>query len=106
MTLLLPKARIIRDQDWLDHLKTERCLITGQHGTEFEGVDPAHIGTLGRGIKSSDDEVLPILHRFHVKQPGIGEISMFRQHLPDAILRLALRAYARELYAQWKQTGD
>ena len=102
MSLLLPKSRIVRDQKWLDHLKTERCLITGQFGNEYEAVDPAHIGTLGRSIKSSDDECLPILHRFHAAQPGVGEISMFRANLPDAILRLALRAYAREMYAEWK----
>lgn len=101
MTLLLPKSKIVRDQVWLDHLKTERCLITGQFGNEYEGVDPAHVGTLGRSIKSSDDEVLPILHRFHAKQPGVGEITMFRENLPDAILRLALRAYGRELYQEW-----
>lgn len=104
MTLLLPKSRIIRDQKWLDHLKTERCLITGQFGTEYEGIDPAHIGTLGRGIKSSDDEALPILHRFHALQPSMGEYTMWRTHLPDDVLRLALRAYARELYAAWKES--
>ncbi len=103
MTLLLPKSRIIRDQPWLDHLKTERCLITGQHGNDYVGVDPAHIGTLGKSIKRSDDEVLPILHTFHAGGHGYGEISMFREHLPDVILRLALRAYGRELYAEWKR---
>jgi len=101
MTLLLPKSEIVRNQRWLDHLKTERCLITGQFGSEFEGIDPAHIGTLGKGIKSSDDEVLPILHRFHVLQPSIGEMTMWRKHLPDHVLRAALKAYARELYAEW-----
>lgn len=53
MTLLLPKTAIVRDQRWLDYLKGERCLITGQFGNEYEGIDPAHVGTLGKGIKSS-----------------------------------------------------
>lgn len=103
MTLLLPKLRIVRDQAWLDHLETERCLITGEFGTEYEGVDPAHIGTLGKGIKRSDDEVLPILHRFHSRGHNAGEVSMFRRELPDVILREALRAYARHLYEEWKR---
>lgn len=102
MTLLLPKSRIIRDQKWLDHLKTERCLITGEFGTEYESIDPAHIGTLGRGIKSSDDEVLPILHRFHVMQTH-GEMAMWRDCLPSDVLRACLKAYAREMYARWKR---
>ncbi|HYF56836.1 MAG TPA: hypothetical protein VEA41_21485 [Salinarimonas sp.] len=103
MTLLLPKARIIRDQDWLDHLKTERCILTGLYGNDYEGIDPAHIGTLGRGIKSSDDEVLPILHKFHALQPSMGEMTMWRTHLPDDVLRDALKALAREMYAKWKE---
>lgn len=102
MTALLPKSRIVRDQAWLDHLKERRCIITGLHGTDYDAVDPAHIGTLGRGIKSSDDEVLPILHRYHVMQPQMGEMTMWRKFVPDDVLRAALRAYAREMYAEWK----
>lgn len=102
--MLVPKLAIVRDQAWLDHLKGERCIITGLRGNDYEGVDPAHIGTLGRGIKSSDDEVLPILHRYHSKGHNAGEITMFRQNLPDDVLRAALRALAREMYAEWKST--
>lgn len=102
MTALLPKSRIVRDQAWLDHLKTERCIITGLHGTDYDAVDPAHIGTLGRGIKSSDDEVLPILHSIHVRMHSRGEMNVLRAMLPDDVLRAALRAYAREMYAEWK----
>ena len=100
--MLVPKLAIVRDQAWLDHLKGERCLITGLRGTDYEGVDPAHVGTLGRGIKSSDDEVLPILHRYHVMQPQMGELTMWRKFAPDDVLRAALRALAREMYAEWK----
>lgn len=104
------KQPIIRNQKYLDFLKTERCLITGEQGGEHVIVDPAHIGTLGKSIKRSDSEVLPILHRFHAAGHGYGEISMFRENLPDTILRAALRAYAHhELYAQYlasmKATG-
>jgi len=93
-----PKMRIIRDRAWLDYLHDQPCIITGLRGTEHETVDPAHIGTLGKGIKSSDDEVLPILHRYHQDGHQRGELRMWRQCIPDDVLRSALRAYARELY--------
>lgn len=101
----LLKQPIVRDQRWLDYLKTQRCLITGEFGTEYESVDPAHVGTLGRGIKSPDDEVLPILHRYHVMQPQMGELTMWRKFIPDDVLRAALRALGREMYAEWKESG-
>lgn len=102
MSLMFPKLRPVIDEKWIKHLHTERCVITGIYGHEYETVDPAHIGTLGKGIKRGDNEVLPILHRFHADGHGTGEISMFRRELPDDVLRDALRAYARELYAKWK----
>jgi len=101
MTVLLPKTRIVRDQKWLDHLKTQPCIITGYRGNDYEAVDPAHIGTLGRGIKSPDNECLPIRHSIHVQMHAHGEMSILRAHLPDDVLRAALRAYAREMYAEW-----
>lgn len=102
MTLLIPKIEPLRDQAWLDYLKTQRCVITGQRGTDYDAVDPAHIGTLGRGIKSPDDEVLPIAHSIHVRMHSRGEMNVLRAMLPDDVLRAALRAYARELYREWK----
>ena len=95
-------AQPIRDQKYLDHLKTERCLITGQHGSDFDAVDPVHIGTRGKGLKSSDDEALPILHSLHARGHNRGEVSMLREHAPDWLIRDAFRAYARELYAAYK----
>lgn len=101
--MMLPKANIVRDRDWLDHLRDEPCILTGQKGSAQETVDPAHIGTLGKSIKSSDDEALPLLHRYHAEGHQIGEMTMFRRYLPTDVLRAALRAYARELYREWKQ---
>lgn len=46
---MIPKLNPIRDRAYLDHLRTEPCIVSGYRG---EGVDPAHIGTLGRGIYS------------------------------------------------------
>ena len=78
-------------------------MITGRKGhPDIETVDPAHIGTAGKGLKSSDDEALPIIHSQHLAMHTTGEISHLRQYLPDEILREALRAYAREMYKEYK----
>ncbi len=96
-----PKLTIIRDRAWLDYLHTQPCILTGQRGTEYETVDPAHIGAY-RGMKRSDDEVLPLLHSIHASGHQKGEMSLFRERLSDVVLREALRAYARQCYREWK----
>ena len=98
---MMLKAPVLRDQKWLDYLKEGRCIVTGLYGTDYDAIDPAHIGTLGRGIKSPDNEVLPVQHSIHVRMHSRGEINVLRAMLPDDVLRAALRAYARELYAEW-----
>lgn len=98
MTLLLPKSRIIRDRKWLDDLRTHRCILTGQYGTEYMAVEAAHLGALGRGIKCSDDEALPLRHDLHSLGHASGEWSHWRREMPDWLIREALRAYAREYY--------
>jgi hypothetical protein len=102
VTLLLPKSRVVRDRPWLDHLHGERCIITGLRGTADETIDPAHVGAF-KGMKRSDDEALPLIHSLHAEGHRIGEISMWRARMPDWLIREALRAYARQLYAEWKQ---
>ena len=92
--MLLPKNKPLRDRKWLDHVRTMPCLITGQPGN----VDPMHIGTAGKGLKSPDNEVLPIWHSLHALGHDSGEVSMLRKHAPDDVLRDAFRALARELY--------
>lgn len=101
--MMFPKEKALRDQKWLDHLKTRPCLISGLYAHDAESVVPCHLGTRGRGIKSSDDEVLPLLNKYHVMQPQLGEISMYREHLPDDVFLLCLKAYARQIYREWKE---
>lgn len=96
---------IIRDPAYRDWIKTQPCVITGLRGDEQETVDPMHIGTAGKGLKSSDDEILPVAHRYHAAGHQKGEMSMFRNAAPDGLLRAALRAYAREMYREWKGGG-
>lgn len=95
----------ITDRKYLDWLRTQPCIITGQRGSDVEAVDPAHVGTYGKGLKT-DNEALPILHSLHVNGHNGGEIKMFREQAPNWLIRDALRAYARERYAEWRETGD
>lgn len=96
------KQPILRDRAYLTALRDQPCILTGFHATDMEGVDPAHIGTLGRGVKSPDNEVLPIRHSLHHEMHQRGECTVLREHAPDWLLRAMARAYARELYAEWK----
>jgi len=94
---------ILRDRKYLDYLRTQSCLFTGAFGTDYETVDPAHIGTAGKGIKSPDNEAIPLLHSIHVRMHK-GEISAIRELAPDWLIREAFRAYARQMYQEWKAT--
>lgn len=96
------RQEIVRDEKWIKHLRSERCLFTGQYGTDQDSIDPLHVGTLGKSVKSPDDEILPIAHHLHLLGHQKGEMSMIREHAPDDVLRLAFRALAREMYAAWK----
>lgn len=98
-----PKNPPLRDRKYLDWLRHQPCILSGQHGNDNEAVDPMHIGTAGKGIKSGDDEVLPVLHSLHTEGHTHGEMSLFRRRLPDMVLRAALRALGREIYAEWKR---
>lgn len=103
MSLLIPKLTIIRDEKYRIAIRSFPSIITGLRGDTVEG---AHIGTLGKGMKRSDDEILPIEHCYHANGHNAGEISMFRRELPDYVLRDALRAYAREMYREYKSRID
>lgn len=93
----VPKLNVIRDRKYLDSEHDEPCIISGQYGNDYESVVPAHIGAF-KGMKRGDDETLPILNRYHQLGHQKGEMTMWRQHLPDDVLRDALRALARERY--------
>jgi hypothetical protein len=96
------KQPILRDRAYLDWLRTQPCILTGLHATDRNAVDPCHIGTAGKGLKSPDNEALPISHLLHVQAHQSGEVSMLRRCAPDWLIRAAFRAYARELYAEHK----
>ena len=98
-----PKDKPLRDRVYLDYLKTQPCVLTGKRANEREAIDPMHIGTAGKGLKSPDNETLPVNHEDHRYAHSHGETTMLRDHAPDWLIREAFRAYARQLYAAWKQ---
>lgn len=95
------KQKALRDRRYLDWLRTQPCIITGHYATEWLAIDPAHVGTAGKGIKSPDNEALPLRHDLHSQAHTMGEMSFYRRHLPDDVLRAALRALAREMYQEY-----
>jgi uncharacterized membrane protein len=96
---VLLKTPPLRDRAYLDSLRDEPCIITGRRGE----VDPAHIGTAGRGIKNRDDWALPISHAIHVEMHQHGEITVLRQMAPDYVLRMAFQALAERMYREAKR---
>ena len=97
-----PKQAPLRDREYLDYLRTERCLFTGMKGSYEDPIDPCHVGTRGKALKSGDDETLPLKHSVHVHLHQHGEVSGLRNGAPDWLIRAAFRAFARELYAAYK----
>jgi len=92
---------ILRDKAYLLYLRDEPCLFTGIRGSGQESVVAAHIGTAGKGIKSPDDEVLPLADHIHKRMHQRGEVSTIRELAPSDVLLKMAKAYARELYAEW-----
>ena len=92
---------IIRDRKYLDYLRTQPCLICGRRTGPDMTVEPAHIGTAGKGLKSPDSEAIPLCHEHHLEAHQRGEITFMRERLPDIVMRQALRAYARDEYLKW-----
>lgn len=97
------KQPILRDRPYLDWLRTQPCLVTGWRATEYEAVDPCHIGQLGMGVKSPDDEAIPLKHSLHTDMHNRGEMTVLRERAPDWLLRDAFRALARQMYTGYKR---
>lgn len=72
-----------RNRKYLDWLREQPCFFTGHTTTEYHAVDPAHIGTAGKGIKSHDFLALPVAHNIHQLAHQKGELSVFMTHLSN-----------------------
>ena len=98
-----PKTPPLRDKPWLLAQRDMPCILTGLRAHDGESVVAMHIGTGGKGVKTGDDETLPVMSNLHTGGHHSGEISMLRRAAPNWLLRLAFKAYAREMYRQWKE---
>ena len=92
----IPKNPPLRDRAYLNSLHSARCIFTGAIGC-----DPAHISQAGQGLKSGDDEALPVSHELHVEMHQRGEATVIRERASDSLLREMAKAYARQLYREW-----
>lgn len=98
---------ILRDQEWIDHVKTLQCVVTKlDTGRADCSIDPSHIRWgLGGGtaLKPPDNRVLPLLHLLHVKSHrGDGEVAFWRQHMTDELMMKALIALAEKMHREWR----
>lgn len=90
-----------RDRKYLTYVRGLSCVLSGARG---DNIDPAHIGTLGRGMKFHDWGVLPLRHDLHMKAHAKGEMTFWRENLSDADLRAALQLFARWIYFKpWEE---
>jgi hypothetical protein len=88
------KQEAFRDEKWLIELRSHADIFTGYQGNDSDPIEALHIGTLGRSKKSPDNETLPVRHSKHAWGHQHGEMTMFRQNMPDWMLREALRLFA------------
>ncbi|MEE8114519.1 MAG: hypothetical protein V3T23_09190 [Nitrososphaerales archaeon] len=92
---------VLRDRKYLDSVRDMDCIVTGRSGSDYETVDPAHIGTAGKGFKSADNHVLPLIHSEHLKQHA-GEhqywLNVFAKD--KYLLTWFLKSGAEKLYRE------
>lgn len=100
--MLIPKHVPYRDRKYLDALRGMPCIVTGKIGCLEVAVDPAHIGTAGRGLKSDDFHALPLLHSEHALQHQMGEQSYWLQKFTEDkyLLQWFLKAGAEKLWRE------
>lgn len=94
------KEGIHRDRDYLDHLRTLPCFITGTHSHDNEVVVPAHTGNSGRGIKAPDKHSLPMMASLHTRSHDEGVLTFWLDILAKnpVILNELLTNYAENVY--------
>jgi len=100
---------LLRDRKYLDWLREQPCLVTGQIGnSDIETVDPAHFrwGTDGgASMKPSDCFATPLLHSMHAHQGALGEPKFWEVTVikTPRILQEFIKDALRWRY--FKQTG-
>lgn len=100
------KEGVFRDKTYLDLIRSQklRCAVSGRPSTPDDKIVPAHIGIAGKGIKSPDNECLPLKDSLHRRQHS-QQVTMSAHEFWIEVLsndpRLCLdmvKAYAREFH--------
>lgn len=93
----------VRDPAYLRAVAEMPCILTGKTPCE-----PAHFrhGTNALGVKPGDDLVFPLRPYLHREQHVIGERGFWLAHMTVDLMAAALKALARERYAEWKKAND
>lgn len=70
------------DEDYLDFIRGERCVVSGTHGgTGFYRIDPSHTSTVGSG--GSDYDSLPLARWLHTELGTLGVKTFARKYNLD-----------------------
>lgn len=97
---IVKDGAIHRDRKFLDWLRTQECFVTGMKTNESHGVDPAHTGVGGRGLKGPDMHALPLAHSLHLEGHNGGVARMWCRVFMEnpAVLNDLLSFYAENYY--------
>lgn len=88
---------ILRDRAWLDKLRSYPCVISHATAHDSMGIDPAHVGVAGTGIKNHDCFCVPLRHDLHALQHQKGWRQVLQRSTWQEQLEW-LKAYAFTLY--------
>lgn len=73
------KKKRLKDQDFLDHIKTLPCLAC-RPGSQIHQTDPDHITTKGAGGDDVPENVWPLCREHHTERHKIGLLTMVRKY--------------------------
>lgn len=84
--MILEKPRRVKDQDFLDYVKSRPCLLLGKYGHVCSGpVDANHITPKGGGkvgSKVDDKRALPFCRALHEHYHFLGSVDAFEKRFP------------------------
>jgi len=78
-----PKIKTPRSREYLDWLKTQRCVICGRAKEEYRDIVPAHQTINGHGFmggKANDFHALPMCSFCHAESHWHGEKTLWGGH--------------------------
>ena len=87
-----------RNKAYLNFIRLQPCILSGQRGHEYDPVVAAHqsvLGDKGTSIKTSDYTTLPMLSTLHLEEHRLGHDTFWQQYphidLAKEIIKLNIR---------------